>query len=149
MAYARLGGTGDLAATLGVVAAGHIGHRPVHCAGHPDGGVGRPPFWHGHSRKLAARIWRQPRFLRAAGGFATRSNSGANAVFATTQVEIARTLGVDVLWFMAVHNVAVAFLLMASPGKIEMAIQLSPAEAANHRRWIFGTQPVTIRSTSR
>ena len=75
-------------------------------------------------------------FVGAAGGFVTGSNSGANAMFATTQAEIARALGVDVLWFMAVHNVAAAFLLMASPGKIEMAIQLSPAEAANHRRWI-------------
>jgi lactate permease len=75
-------------------------------------------------------------FVGAAGGFITGSNSGANAMFATTQAEIARALGVDVLWFMAVHNVAAAFLLMASPGKIEMAIQLSPNDAANHRRWI-------------
>ena len=74
-------------------------------------------------------------FIGAIGGFVTGSNSGANAMFATAQAEIARSLGVDVLWFMAVHNVAAAFLLMASPGKIEMAIQLSPADAANHRRW--------------
>lgn len=75
-------------------------------------------------------------FVGAIGGFVTGSNSGANAMFATTQAEIAHSLGVDVLWFMAVHNVAAAFLLMASPGKIEMAIQLSPADAAEHRRWI-------------
>lgn len=75
-------------------------------------------------------------FVGAVGGFVTGSNAGANAMFATTQVEIARSLGVDVLWFMAVHNVAAAFLLMASPGKIEMAVQLSPAGAAEHRRWI-------------
>ena len=60
-------------------------------------------------------------------------------MFATTQAEIARSLGVDVLRFMAIHNVAAAFLLMASPGKIEMAIQLSPAEAAAHRHWIQRT----------
>lgn len=75
-------------------------------------------------------------FVGAVGGFVTGSNSGANAMFATTQAEIARSLGVDVLWFMAIHNVAAAFLLMASPGKIEMAVQLSPAGAAEYRRWI-------------
>jgi lactate permease len=75
-------------------------------------------------------------FVGALGGFVTGSNSGANAMFATTQAEIARALGVDVLWFMSVHNVAAAFLIMASPGKIEMAIQLSPVEATRDRRWI-------------
>lgn len=75
-------------------------------------------------------------FVGAVGGFVTGSNAGANAMFATTQAEIARSLGVDVLWFMAIHNVAAAFLLMASPGKIEMAVQLSPAGAAEHRRWV-------------
>lgn len=74
-------------------------------------------------------------FVGAVGGFVTGSNSGANAMFAATQAEIARSLGVDVLWFMAVHNVAAAFLLMASPGKIEIAIELSPAGVANDRRW--------------
>lgn len=78
-------------------------------------------------------------FVGAIGGFVTGSNSGANAMFAATQAEIARSLGVDVLWFMAIHNVAAAFLLMASPGKIEMAVQLAPAEAAEHRRWIQTT----------
>lgn len=75
-------------------------------------------------------------FVGAMGGFVTGSNSGANAMFATTQAEIARSLGVNVLWFIAVHNVAAAFLLMASPGKIEMAVQLSPDDAAEYRRWI-------------
>jgi lactate permease len=75
-------------------------------------------------------------FVGAMGGFITGSNSGANAMFATTQGEIARALGVEVLGFIAVHNVAAAFLLMGSPGKIEMAIQLSPLDAAKHRRWV-------------
>ncbi|WP_334148140.1 L-lactate permease [Hyphomicrobium sp.] len=75
-------------------------------------------------------------FVGAIGGFVTGSNTGANAMFAATQAEIARSLGEDVLWFMAIHNVAAAFLLMASPGKVELAIQLSPAEAAEHRRWV-------------
>ena len=74
-------------------------------------------------------------FVGAMGGFVTGSNSGANAMFATTQAEIARALGVNVLWFMAMHNVAAAFLLMGSPGKIEMALHLSPQGAADHRRW--------------
>lgn len=78
-------------------------------------------------------------FVGAIGGFITGSNSGANAMFAATQAEIARSLGIDVLWFMAIHNVAAAFLLMASPGKIEMAVQLAPAEAAEYRRWIQTT----------
>ena len=75
-------------------------------------------------------------YVGAIGGFVTGSNSGANAMFATTQAEIARTLGVDVLWFMAVHNVSAAFLLMASPGKIELAVQLAPRDGVNHRPWV-------------
>lgn len=75
-------------------------------------------------------------FVGALGGFVTGSNSGANAMFAATQAEIARSLGVDVLWFMAVHNVAAAFLLMASPGKVEMALQLAGGDAPEHRRWV-------------
>ncbi len=78
-------------------------------------------------------------FVGATGGFITGSNSGANAMFAATQAEIARSLGVDLLWFMAVHNVAAAFLFMASPGKIEMALQLAPPEALEGRRWIQAT----------
>lgn len=75
-------------------------------------------------------------FVGAMGGFITGSNSGANAMFATTQADIARSLGVDVLGFVGVHNVAAAFLLMGSPGKIELAIQLSPTQAVGQRRWI-------------
>ncbi|MBU4611384.1 L-lactate permease [Achromobacter sp. GG226] len=75
-------------------------------------------------------------FVGALGGFITGSNAGANAMFAATQASIAQSLDVDVLWFMAVHNVAAAFLLMASPGKVEMALQLAAPEAAASRRWI-------------
>lgn len=75
-------------------------------------------------------------FVGATGGLITGSNVGANSMFATTQAAIARSLGISVLWFMATHNVAAAFLMMASPGKIEMAIQLTHADAAQHRRWI-------------
>lgn len=78
-------------------------------------------------------------FVGAVGGFVTGSNTGANAMFATTQAEIARSLGVNLLWFMAIHNVAAAFLLMASPGKVEMAIQLTGGVVTEQRRWVQAT----------
>ena len=37
---------------------------------------------------------------------------------------------------MAIHNVCAAFLLMASPGKIEMALSLSGLNDAESRRWL-------------
>ncbi len=72
------------------------------------------------------------------GGFVTGSSSGANAMLAATQAEIARALGVGLLPFMAVHNVSAALLMMASPGKIEMACQLAPGQPTADRRWIQG-----------
>lgn len=79
-------------------------------------------------------------FVGALGGFVTGSNTGANAMFAATQAEIAQALGVAVLPFMAVHNVSAALLLMASPGKVEMACQLVPGEVAGtaqaERAWV-------------
>lgn len=75
-------------------------------------------------------------FVAASGGFITGSNSGANAMFAATQSDIARALGLNNLWFMAVQNVTSAFLLMASPGKIEMALHLTPGLKTIHKFWI-------------
>ena len=75
-------------------------------------------------------------FVGAVSGFITGSTSGANAMLATTQAEIARALGVDVLAFMSIHNVAAAFLLMASPSKVELAVQLSPQGAVSELRWV-------------
>lgn len=75
-------------------------------------------------------------FVGALGGFVTGSNSGANAMFAAPQAEIAQALGVAVLPFMAVHNVSASLLLMASPGKIEMACHLAPAGSLAQRRSI-------------
>ncbi len=75
-------------------------------------------------------------FVAGLGGFVTGSNTGANAMLAATHAEIARALGVGVLPFMAVHNVSAALLMMASPGKIEMACALAPPEAAAQRGWI-------------
>lgn len=56
-------------------------------------------------------------YVSAMGGFVTGSSSGSNAMFAATQAEIARSLGVDVLMFMALANVAAAFSTLASPGR--------------------------------
>ncbi|GAB2703360.1 L-lactate permease [Comamonas sediminis] len=75
-------------------------------------------------------------FVGALGGFVTGSNTGANAMFAATQAEIAQALGVAVLPFMAVHNVSAALLLMASPGKVEMACQLVTGAAQAERAWV-------------
>ena len=75
-------------------------------------------------------------FVGAVSGFITGSTSGANAMLATTQAEIARALGVDVLAFLSIHNVAAAFLLMASPSKVELAVQLSPPGAVPELRWV-------------
>ena len=66
----------------------------------------------------------------------TGSNTGANAMFAATQAEIAQVLQVGVLPFMAVHNVSASLLLMASPGKIEMACHLASVENLPQRRWV-------------
>ena len=75
-------------------------------------------------------------FVGALGGFVTGSNTGANAMFAATQAEIAQVLQVGVLPFMAVHNVSASLLLMASPGKIEMACHLASVENLPQRRWV-------------
>ena len=74
-------------------------------------------------------------FVGALGGFVTGSNTGANAMFAATQAQIAQALGAPLLPFMAVHNVSASLLLMASPGKVEMAVQLL-AQGAAQRRWV-------------
>lgn len=74
-------------------------------------------------------------FVGALGGFVTGSSSGSNAMFAATQAEIARTLGTNLLLFMATHNVAAAISILASPGKIEMALQLA-GDTGPQRRWV-------------
>ena len=42
----------------------------------------------------------------------------------------------DVLAFLSIHNVAAAFLLMASPSKVELAVQLAPQGAQQELRWV-------------
>ncbi|RRD58740.1 L-lactate permease [Comamonadaceae bacterium OH2545_COT-014] len=75
-------------------------------------------------------------FVGALGGFVTGSNTGANAMLAATQAQIAVQLGAPLLPFMAAHNVAAALLLMASPAKVEMALQLCPPPALARRAWV-------------
>lgn len=77
--------------------------------------------------------------VAALGGFVTGSNSGANAMFAATQADIARSLHFNVLWFVGIHNVVAAFLLMASPSKIEMAMQLISGSSVTDRHWVQKT----------
>jgi len=74
-------------------------------------------------------------FVGALGGFVTGSSSGSNAMFAATQAEIGKSLGANLLLFMATHNVAAAISILASPGKIEMALQLA-GDNGSHRRWV-------------
>lgn len=95
----------------------------------------------GMAAELAHSLARSGMFYLAAaplvgalGGFLTGSNTGANAMFAATQAEIAQALGVATLPFMAVHNVSAALFLMASPAKIEMACQL--AATPEHHQWV-------------
>jgi lactate permease len=75
-------------------------------------------------------------FVGAIGGFITGLNSGANSMFAAAQAEAARALGVETLYFIAAHNVAAAFLLMASPSKVEMALQLAGGVEEEDCRWL-------------
>ncbi|MDO4723607.1 MAG: L-lactate permease, partial [Comamonadaceae bacterium] len=75
-------------------------------------------------------------FVGALGGFVTGSNTGANAMLADTQARIALQMGLPLLPFMAAHNVSAALLLMASPAKVEMAVQLCPPQAASQRAWV-------------
>lgn len=72
----------------------------------------------------------------AAGCFITGSNSGYNAMFAATQAEIARSLNMNVLILVALHNVAARYSILASLGKIEMALQLAGEDATAHRAWV-------------
>ncbi|MDO5624901.1 MAG: L-lactate permease [Pseudomonadota bacterium] len=78
-------------------------------------------------------------FVAALGGFITGSNTGANAMLADTQARIAAQIGAPALPFMAIHNVCAALLLMASPAKVEMALQLCPPAALQARAWVQRT----------
>ncbi|MFT3860543.1 L-lactate permease [Micropruina sp.] len=65
-------------------------------------------------------------FVGALGGFLTGSNTGANAMFASTQASAAHLIGADPLLAMGAHNVSAALLIMAAPARVELAARLSP-----------------------
>lgn len=74
--------------------------------------------------------------IAALGGFMTGSNSGANAMFAAPQAQAVTAIGADLLPAMAVHNVSAALFMMASPARVELAVQLTrdrPRAAAVQR----------------
>lgn len=66
------------------------------------------------------------------GGYITASNTGANAMFAGPQAQMAVALDADVLLVMAGHNVAASLLGMASPARVALAVSLCP-EAPDRR----------------
>lgn len=58
-------------------------------------------------------------------GFITGSNSGANALGAGAQTDVARALGLDVPLAIGAHNAAAATAMMASPARVELAVSLA------------------------
>ncbi len=58
-------------------------------------------------------------------GFVTGSNSGANALGAGAQTDVARALGLDVPLAIGAHNAAAATAMMASPARVELAVSLA------------------------
>lgn len=58
-------------------------------------------------------------------GFITGSNSGANALGAGAQTDVARALGLDVPLAIGAHNAAAATAMMASPARVELATSLA------------------------
>lgn len=69
-------------------------------------------------------------WIGALGGFLTGSNTGANAMFATSQAETARAIGYPVLTMVAVQNVSASLATMAALPRVVLAVSLvrgSPA----------------------
>lgn len=58
-------------------------------------------------------------------GFITGSNSGANALAAGAQADVAVALGVDVPLAIGAHNAAGAAAMMTSPARVELATSLA------------------------
>ena len=63
--------------------------------------------------------------IAAFGGFLTGSNSGANALAAGAQADLARSLGVDLAAAMGAHNAGAAAAIMSAPARVELATQLA------------------------
>ena len=66
-------------------------------------------------------------WMGALGGFLTGSNSGANAMFAASQAQAARSLGVAPLLLVALQNVSASLATMASGPRVALAVSLLPA----------------------
>ncbi|WP_217133405.1 L-lactate permease [Leucobacter chinensis] len=79
-------------------------------------------------------------------GFITGSNSGANALAAGAQADVARLLGADVTLAVGVHNAASAAAMMSAPARVELAARLAlvPGEA----RALQGTMLVIVGAVS-
>lgn len=72
-------------------------------------------------------------WIGGVGGFLTGSNSGANAMFATAQVEAAAQIGYPPLTLLAVQNVSASLLTMASAPRVALAASLLGPDAASGR----------------
>ncbi|WP_449277890.1 L-lactate permease [Leucobacter sp. GX24907] len=75
-------------------------------------------------------------FVAGIGGFLTGSTSGANAMLAAPQAEAALALGASLPLAMAVHNVAAAATMMASPARVELAVRLAGEPKRATRRTV-------------
>ncbi|GAA1630407.1 L-lactate permease [Leucobacter chromiireducens] len=78
-------------------------------------------------------------FCAALIGLVTGSNSGANALGAGAQADVARALGADATLAVGAHNAAGAAAMMASPARVELATRLArvPAEASRVQRTLL------------
>lgn len=109
-------------------------------------GLGAAMGVSGMSEELAAQLAKlgaSYRFLlplfAALIGFITGSNSGANALAAGAQGDVARVLGADVPLAIGAHNAAGAAAMMASPARVELATRLAlvPGEARSVQRTLL------------
>lgn len=64
-------------------------------------------------------------FIGALGGFLTGSNTGSNAMFATSQFSAAQALGVNASHIVATQNVAASLATTASAPRVVLAVTLA------------------------
>ncbi|MFD2772673.1 L-lactate permease, partial [Leucobacter albus] len=81
-------------------------------------------------------------FLAACSGFIAGSNTGANALAAASQAEVARALALDVSLAMGAHNAAASASVMVAPARIELAAQL--ARVPGERNRVMATMLATV-----
>lgn len=83
-------------------------------------------------------------WIGAMGGFLTGSNTGASAMFATSQAQAAHAIGYPVLTLTAFQNVGASIAIMAAIPKVMMAARLAEDAVGSSAT---GAQP-TIRPMS-